>query len=113
MTDPGHVGSADVAPPPFASCREAALSALRRALDVEAPRFRQPADALAEFARGRLQRPAELDDRRHPRLPAGPLQQRNLGTVQIAHVTELFLGDPGGEAGPAEVDGEAVLRVHR
>src|SRR6476646_10042462 len=100
MTDPGHVGSAGVAPPPFtywpgdshpgvwrqrpggaASTRRScsgAFLAPRRALDVEAPRFRQPGDPLAEFVRGRLQRPGELDDRRQARLATRPLQKRDL-----------------------------------
>src|SRR5215218_5733236 len=111
MTDPGHVGSAVVAPPPFTSsaqagvpgvcgsdrgrCRPPEALRLRRALDVEALCLRQPADSGAELVRRRLQRAGQLDDRRQPRLAPGPLQERDLGAMEIAEVAQLFLGDSG------------------
>src|SRR4051794_5805435 len=109
MTGSGHVGTADVAPPPFISfkiargrglgwhppsgmpCCVAPQLPARRPRDVEAVAFRNVGDALAELRRGRLQGAGELDDRRQPRLPGGALEQRDLGPVEIAEVAQLFL----------------------
>src|SRR6476620_59177 len=128
MTDPGHVGSAGVAPPPFTcsslggtfqGCAAAsggrcrAFLCPRRALDVEAPGFRHPRDPLAEVVRRRLQRPGELDDRRQARLTPGPLQERDLGPVQVAEVAQLFLRDASGGAGLPQLDCETLLGGHR
>ena len=104
MTDPGHVGSAGVAPPPFTSSLgtsgvRGGLGALRRRLArrrLTSKRFAfgsQAIPAQSSFG-GRLQRAGELDDRRQARLAAGPLQQRDLGAVQVAEIAQLFLGDP-------------------
>ena len=40
---------------------------------------------------------------RQARLAAGPLEQRDLGPVQLAAVAQLLLGDAGLGAGLAEI----------
>src|SRR5215218_5781268 len=97
MTDPGHAGSAGVAPPHFIS--RGARSGARGPLHIEAVPLRRPGNARAELARRRLQHARQLDDRGQARLAQRPLQQRDLGPMEVAAIAELFLRDPYRTAG--------------
>lgn len=87
------------------------LGGARRLFDLEAVRGGRPADPRAEIARGGLQRARQLHDRAQPRLAAGPLEQRDLGAVEIAAIAQLFLGDARGGASATEIGGEPLLRT--
>ena len=82
-----------------------------RLLDIEPVRGRDPRDSRAQLSRGGVKRPGELHDRAQPRLAPGPLEQRDLGPVQVAAIAQLFLGDARGGAGLAKVGGEPLLRT--
>lgn len=84
----------------------------RRLLDVEARLLRLPGDPRAELGRARPQRAGQLDDRRQTRLAAGPLEQGDLGAMEIAAITQLFLGNPYLGSGLAQVGGETLLGTH-
>src|SRR3954447_25933725 len=110
MTDPGHVGTADVAPPPFIPLdrnqgrgywggfapfswlgRGYPLLLAWRPLDLEPVCFRLVGDPFAKLCGRGSQCPGEFDDRRQSRLPAGALEQRDLGPMEVAEIPQLFL----------------------
>ena len=101
MTDPGDAGYPGAAPPHFIA-REPGGEAgtlpapvlSPGALDVEALWLGSQAMPAQSSAGGSPQGAGELDDRRQARLAPGPLQQRDLGAVQLAAIAQLFLGDP-------------------
>jgi hypothetical protein len=69
-----------------------------------------PAGSRAELVRRGAERPAELQQRGEARFAPGPLEQRDLGSVQIGAFAKLLLGDPDGQPATTEVLGEALLR---
>ena len=113
MTDPG--ASARPARPASLHRRAASVRLSRppgAALDVEAS-ARQPGDRRRRARPASSSAPASFTIVARRGSRPGPLEQGDLGPVQLAAVAQLFLGDADLGAGLAEICGEALLRGHR
>ena len=77
------------------------------------PTAPQLLDVLEQRGGTQVERPRELRDRSQSGLAARTLEQRDLGSVQAARVTEGFLREARGEPSGPEVRRELRYRIHR
>jgi hypothetical protein len=70
-------------------------------------------DPVDERLDGDVERAGELDHGGQPRVAAGSFEQRDLGAVQAAGVSECLLAQAGGVSALAEVRREALAWLHR
>ena len=98
------------------------VSSARRATDAPGAAPRCPAvtpaapqllNVLEQRGGTQVERPCELRDRSQSGLAACTLEQRDLGSVQAARVTEGFLREARGETSGPEVRRELRYRIHR
>jgi hypothetical protein len=79
-------------------------------LDRELALLVVPAGPGAEVVRGGGEGSAELQQRGETRFASGPLEQRDLGPMEVGPFSQFLLGDADRDPAPPQVLGEALLR---